>query len=122
MPPDHDDAAYVFDMLRHARIVRTLVLGRTFEQFCADVQFRFAVERAIEIIGMAAREVTKEFENAHPEIPWHKIVSQRHVLAHQYGDIDPEKIWRVATIHVPAMIEQLIPLLPPAPPDIEPEA
>jgi uncharacterized protein with HEPN domain len=42
--------------------------------------------------------------------------AQRHVLAHDYGEIRHERIWYVATIHIPALIQQLEPLLP-APPD-----
>ena len=37
---------------------------------------------ASEIIGEAARRLTKSFRDSHPEIPWTKIMGQRHVLAH----------------------------------------
>jgi len=30
---------------------------------------------------------------AHPEIPWPAIVAMRHVLVHQYFDVDPEEVW-----------------------------
>lgn len=54
-------------------------------------------------------------QHAHPEIPWRLIIAQRHVLAHDYGEIDHERIWRVATMHVPELIRLLEPLVPPAP-------
>jgi uncharacterized protein with HEPN domain len=34
-------------------------------------------------------------------------------LAHEYGAINDELIWRVATIHVPKLISQIEPLVPP---------
>jgi uncharacterized protein with HEPN domain len=71
------------------------------------------VERQIEIIGEAARKVSDPFKAAHPEIPWRKIIAQRHVLAHEYGDVDPRLVWRVASVHIPALHAQLRELLPP---------
>lgn len=73
------------------------------------------MERQIEIIGEAARHVSKPFRDAHPEIVWKGITGQRHVLAHEYGEILDERVWRVATVHVPTLIEQLRPLIPPPP-------
>jgi uncharacterized protein with HEPN domain len=43
------------------------------------------------------------------------IMGQRHVLAHDYGEIKHERIWLVATVHVPVLIEQLKGLVPPPP-------
>ena len=61
----------------------------------------------IEIIGEAARNVSDEVKRAHPEIPWRRIISQRNVLAHEYGEIKQERIWRVASEGIPVLIAQL---------------
>lgn len=95
------DAAWLVDMLRGARAVVSFVAGRTFEQYDADLFFRSAVERQVEIIGEAARGMSDTFKAAHPTIPWRPIMAQRHRLAHQYGEIDNRLIWTVATVHVP---------------------
>ena len=71
-----------------------------------------SVERQIEIIGEAARRVSMEFQQAQPDIPWRPIQAQRHVLAHEYGEIKHDRIWRVVTVHIPDLIEQLEPLIP----------
>lgn len=107
MPRDREDAAYVADMLRYAIVTRDLVVGRDYRSFEGDLTLRLAVERAIEIVGEAARKVSDDFERAHPEIPWGKIIAQRHVLAHDYGEVMPDKVWRVATVHIPALIPDL---------------
>ena len=65
------------------------------------------------ITGEAARLISEPLKIAHPEIPWRAIIAQRHVLAHEYGKIDPEKIYRVVTIHIPELLKLLRPLLPP---------
>lgn len=113
------DAAFLWDMLLSAREVQDLVRGVALEQYLQDRMRQLAVERAVEIIGEAARQVSREFQSSHAEIPWRPIIAQRHVLAHDYGRIDQEKIWRVATVYVPDLIERLQPLIPPPPPPIE---
>ena len=73
------------------------------------------VERRVDIIGEAARGVSDAFQVVHAEIPWRRIMSQRHVLAHDYGDIEDDKLWRVATVYVPELIRLLESLIPPPP-------
>ena len=120
MRHERSDPASLYDMLRFAREVATFVEGRSWDHFQADVQFRRSVERSVELIGEAARRVSRQFEAAHPEIPWNRIIVQRHRLAHEYDTIDDSIIWSVATRYVPTLIEQLERLIPPPPPDPEP--
>ena len=61
---------------------------RTFQEYSNDLMLRSPVERQVEIIGEAARGVSDSFRQQHPEIPWSKIMGQRHVLAHDYGEIN----------------------------------
>ncbi len=74
-----------------------------------------AVERKLEIIGEAARGVSDDFRRDHPEVPWRGIIGQRHFLAHEYGEVRQEKLWRVATTRISELIEQLEKLIPPTP-------
>jgi uncharacterized protein with HEPN domain len=114
MQPDPAAAAYLRDMLESCKLVREFVSNRTLDQYKADVFLRSAVERQIEIVGEAARHLAPQFRDAHPQVPWRSIIAQRHVLAHDYGDIEDPLIWRVATVHVPALIPLLESLLPSA--------
>ena|SRR5450432_1972152 len=118
MPPE--DAAYLLDMLEAAEAIARYVRQKTQQQYMSDEILRDAIERRIEIVGEAARKVSDIFKAAHPEISWRKIIAQRHVIAHDYGEIDHGILWVVATVHVPELINQLKPLIPPPPPDPEP--
>jgi len=116
MPPDPSDpmrdSALLLDMLTAANAVRSFVDGRTYQDYITNLMLRSAVERQVEVIGEAARGVSEEFKAAHAEIPWRPVMAQRHRLAHEYGDIKDELIWRVATVHVPQLILQIQPLVP----------
>ena len=111
MAPEKDDISYIWDMLDAAKAVREFITGRSYQDYLIDRMLRGAVERHLEIIGEAAGKVSEAFRDAHPEIPWQKIIGQRHVLIHDYGDIEDELIWSVATIHIPDLIDKLEPLM-----------
>ncbi len=117
LPEDESDPAYLWDMQKAPRLVKEFVLGKSFEDYIKSELIISAVERQVQIIGEAAGKVSKEFRDKHPEIPWHPIMAQRHILTHEYGRIDPAKIWRAATIHVLALLTLLESLIPPIPED-----
>jgi uncharacterized protein with HEPN domain len=121
MPPERDWAS-LWQMLQAARGVVASLENVSLEQYRADENLRLAVERRIEILGEAARRISEDLKQAHPEIPWRPIIEQRHFLAHVYDAIDDERIWRLAFDDIPKLIDQIAPLLPPPPPDPEPES
>lgn len=113
MRPDDQDLALLWDMLQAARKIEQFVAGKTFQEYSRDELVQAAVERKLEIIGEAARKVSVEFQRQNPDILWRGIISQRHFLAHEYGEVRQEKLWRVATVRIPKLITMLTPLLPP---------
>lgn len=117
MPPEDRDLAFLWDMHDAAQKVGAFIAGIALEHFKHDDLLQAAVERKIEIIGEAARRVSQTFRDAHPQIPWAPIMATRHILAHEYGDVDPDVVWRIATVHVPALVALLHTLVPQPPPD-----
>jgi uncharacterized protein with HEPN domain len=107
MKPEERDAAYLWDMLKAARDARELLEGRSLEAYLQDRVRRLALERALELVGEPARRVTEGFKSAHPEIDWRSIVGQRNVLAHKYGVIDHERLFKTGTESVPGLIAAL---------------
>lgn len=115
MPLESSDAAAIFDMLQAAQGVLRHTLGKNFDDYEREEMLRDAVERKIEIIGEAARRLSKEFQDRHSHIPWRIIKATRHILAHEYDEIDDQIVWRIVTVHIPDLIDQLKPLIPPPP-------
>ena len=110
MKPDERDAAYLWDMLQAARDARELLEGRSLAEYLRDRVRRLALERALELVGEPARRVTERFQAAHPEIEWRSIIGQRNILAHQYGVIDHERLYRTGTESIPRLIAALEPI------------
>jgi len=115
MRPEGRDASYLWDMVDAARTAQELVAGYDVHRYLSDRTVRFAIERLVEIVGEAARRLSEAFRTAHPEIPWRRIIGQRHVLAHDYGEIDHDRIWELVTDFLPELLAALEPLLPPTP-------
>jgi uncharacterized protein with HEPN domain len=63
------DETLLLDMLLAARDVQEFVADIDQAQFDASKLHQNAVIRGIEIIGEAARGVSRGFQQAHPEIP-----------------------------------------------------
>ena len=120
MRPEDHDAAYLWDLLTAARDVVRFMGHRTSAQYSADDVLKSAIERKIEIMGEAARRVSQAFQEEHPEIPWRRIIAQRNVLAHEYGAVEDHRVWLVATVHIPELLGNLMPLIPEPPAEPEP--
>jgi uncharacterized protein with HEPN domain len=94
-------------MLNAARLARGLLEGVSREAYLRERMRQLALERALELLGEAARRVSAAFQSAHPEIDWRRIVGQRNVLAHEYGAIDQERLYRTGIENLPRLIALL---------------
>src|SRR5688572_1535612 len=97
MSPEGADRAYLWDMLDAARQVVDFTRGLSFDAYVSDSMRRMAVERGLELLGEAARRVSAEFREGHAEIPWRDLIGLRNVLAHDYGEVDQDRLWQIAT-------------------------
>ena len=113
MQPEDRDAAYLWDMLQAAKEVEEMAKGRDLPAFLNDLILLRALERSIEIIGEAARRVSSTYRDAHPDIPWRKIIGQRNILAHEYGQIDHGLLYKTAVNDIPELIVLIERFLPP---------
>ena len=111
MKPEQRDPALLWDILQAAKDIMDFVQGKTFHEFENQKILRFAVERQILVIGEAANKVSESFRNTHPDIPWKAMIAQRNIIAHEYGEILVERIWRVATERIPELYSQIRPFV-----------
>jgi uncharacterized protein with HEPN domain len=109
------DAANLWDIQKAAKLIRQFQQDKTYNDFNSDLMLRSAIERQLEIIGEAARRVSAEFREKHPEIPWRSIIALRNILIHEYGEVRLDRIWLIVTTHVLVLIDQIQPLIPSEP-------
>lgn len=90
----------LFDILNAILHVESIVAGTSERAFAADLLRLRALERELEIISEASRRISDDDKRRFPAIPWRRIADIGNVLRHQYEDIDPTLIWRVAADHL----------------------
>ncbi len=107
------DLLFLGHMLDTAKgaIARVAEKGR--ETFDEDEDFRLSLAYRVRTIGEAARRVSEEAREAHPEIPWKQIVGMRHKIVHDYLNVDFEIVWQVVTGDLPELTRQLDKVVPP---------
>ena len=59
--------------------------------------------RSLEIIGEAAKKVSPEFKQQHPEIEWRAMAGMRDKLIHDYFGIDYDIVWDVVINKLPSL-------------------
>lgn len=112
MQPRDRDLSYLWDMRKYALEIMEIIKGVPHTKFVENKTIRYAIERLLLIIGEAANHVSREFQEQHSNIEWAQIIGLRNVLAHEYGEIKMDKIYLAATKSIPALLENLEPLIP----------
>ncbi len=103
MRPESRDTAWLWDMLETCREISEMLAENDLPAFLENRILVRAIERNIELLGEAARRISDEFKTDHPEIPWRTIIGQRNILAHEYGHVDHELLYRTAAQDVPEL-------------------
>lgn len=112
MRPEGGDDAHIWDMRDAALRLLGIMSGVSHERYAADEVYRLAAERLLQNVGEAARRVSPDFRDRHPEIAWQKIIGQRNILVHEYGEVDAELVWRTLSQDVDVLVRRLDALIP----------
>lgn len=65
----------------------------------------------LQIIGEAARELSPELKDGHPEVPWRQIIGMRHILVHQYFAVNLPTVRDVVANDLPVLKGQTASIL-----------
>ena len=71
--------------------------GMTAESLDEDIMRKHATAYNIQIIGEAVYKLSKEFKAQHPDTPWAAIEKMRHILVHDYFQVNMRIMWMVIT-------------------------
>ena len=94
---------YLRDMLEAAEKAEQFLGRMDFECFLADEKTNFAVVRALEIIGEAAKNIPEHIRQTYPEIPWREMAGMRDRLAHEYFGVNLRRAHEVVRRNIPAL-------------------
>ncbi len=81
--------------------------GLTETQLNSDLLHLHATVYNIQIIGEAVYKLSLEFKDNHPQTPWKIIEKMRHILVHDYYQINKDILWSVIIEDLPALKAQI---------------
>lgn len=91
------------------RIERYAARGR--EVFEGDELIQSWFVRHLQIIGEAVRTLPADVRDRAPDIPWSKIIGMRHILVHDYFEIDANAVWEAVERDIPELKRHIKALL-----------
>jgi uncharacterized protein with HEPN domain len=109
------DSDRLRDILDAAAELNGFVLELDFDGFMASLMTRKAALWQLAVIGEAAANVSKDLRLRCPQIPWVDISDFRNFVIHEYFGIDWSIVWHVATQDMPAVVTEIVALLPDLP-------
>lgn len=101
---DKERLAHILD---HIAYTEKALVNVNEEEFLNNFILNTAVTKWIEIIGEASYKISKEFKAANANIPWKNIEGLRHVLVHDYIEIDTKQLWYIIQTDIPELKQQI---------------
>ncbi|MEM4312076.1 MAG: DUF86 domain-containing protein [Nitrososphaerales archaeon] len=94
---------YIEDILDSIKKAKKFTENMSFKEFAQDDKTIFAVIRALEIVGEAAKKIPDKIRAKYPEIPWKEIAGMRDKLIHEYFGIKLEVVWETVKKEIPSI-------------------
>jgi uncharacterized protein with HEPN domain len=88
-----EDQIYIKHIIESIELIEHYMSGITKEEYILQPQLQDAVLRRLEIIGEAAKNISANTKNQHPEIPWRLMAGMRDMIIHHYFGIDIDLVW-----------------------------
>ena len=98
---------FLEDMREYAQYAVDFVADKSEEDFSNDRLLQFAVVRALEVAGEAAKEIPAEVRALAPDVPWQQIAGMRDKLIHRYFGVDAAIVWETVKQEVPRLAEDI---------------
>ncbi len=105
-----DDWMYLQDTCDRISRISDYTQGEKTE-FLASLLIQDGVIRSFEVIGEAAKRISPELRQNHPEIPWRRMAGFRDVLIHDYAGIELDEVWHVVEHDLPELKPKIFQLL-----------
>jgi uncharacterized protein with HEPN domain len=97
-----DDRVRLMDMLEAIeRIEKYAQSGQS--EFLRNELIQNWIIRHLQILGEAAYKVSKDFQEKHPDLPWSNMTGMRHILVHDYFEINTSIVWSVVENELPVL-------------------
>lgn len=106
------DQQAILDIADSINLIFEYVQDTDWQTFANRTKDQDAVICRLTIIDEATKRLSAEFRAQYPEIPWKQMAGLRDVVVHDYDDLKLDLIKDIIELELPAVLQQLLPLLP----------
>ena len=106
-----DDRVYLQHILDAVRTIEGYLTGVDEEKFLATGLLQDGIIRQIQIIGEAAKRVSRDIRDQNGSVPWSDIAGMRDKLVHDYFGVDFGMVWVTANEDMPKLGNQISEIL-----------
>lgn len=103
MTTKREYADYLRDILDAADKASQFVAGVPYDTFLHNDEKIFAVIRAVQVIGEAAKNLPESVRERAPEVNWRGVIGMRDKLSHLYLGVDLQLVWEVIQNDLPSL-------------------
>jgi uncharacterized protein with HEPN domain len=97
------DLDYLADILEASRRAEEYIGDMDYEAFVGDTKTQDAVIRTIEIVGEATKNLSDDFRESNPGVPWKSIAGTRDKLIHDYFGVNIDIVWQIVVNELPEL-------------------
>lgn len=101
------DRQILLKVLEETEVIFELVEGMEGAEFLRDERTRRAVSMTLINIGELVKNLTPDFRDAHPQVPWKALSVLRNVAAHKYQTLRMEDVWDTVTLDMPRIYSDI---------------
>jgi len=101
------DFELLSDIHEAVKRITSYLKNTTSEKFYKDNKTQDAVVRNLEIIGEAAKNVSKPLKDKYSDIPWKEMAGIRDRLIHHYFGVNLDVVWSVAKEDLPLVAKNI---------------
>ena len=101
-----NDRVYLRHILDTISDIEKFVQGISEQEFSRNKEKQYAVLRALEIIGEASKNLSREMKDENSAIDWRNIAGMRDKLIHAYFGVNLPLVWETVKNDLPQLKKQ----------------
>lgn len=105
------DLNFLNDIAHNAALLMRFVADIDRETFHQDEMRQMAVEKGIERIGEAMKNISPALKQKYPDVDWSGFPRMRDRTAHGYWSVDYDIVWDTVTQEISVLREQIVEIL-----------
>ncbi len=106
-----NDLVYLDHILDSIERIEEYTEGMEGPDFLSNKLVQDGTIRQIEIIGEATKNLSKDFREKYPQVPWKDIAGMRDRLIHHYFGVNLKDVWYTVKVDIPVLKDEIMAII-----------